>query len=442
MYVARTFRMSAAAVAAVLTVGTLGATAAQARPAKPGAVTNLTASATTSGLTGGTYNVTARWDAVSNATGYRASITKAGVVLASTTVTSPAWHPTLATSAGAATLSVKTVVGHRQSRARSVGFELTPDTTAPRGSYSSSWDNESGDASITEDSLTDDSPVGQVTRTVSWGDTSSAVDWPIGTTLPTHNYDVPPLAEITFQATVTLKDVWGNQRDVPVAPIVFNDVVAPVGLFHRSSGTIWAKFTKVTLTQDTLTDNRTDPGDIGRSVDWGDDSPVKMWTNGTTISHVYAGDGTFQPVVNAEDQAHNPTTFLMSPVTVKKDATGPRVRLTLPRAKHSVRAWKSLRGKAADAETGLKSVRLKAVEKRGGSWFGYRPTTHTWVKAATKARAFTRAVAFTLKTDPISHRWTAKLAKLRKGTLVYKVQATDRVNNRSTVTHKASLTRA
>src|SRR5204863_10181307 len=106
------------------------------------------------------------------------------------------------------------------------------------------------------------------------------------------------------------------------------------------------------------------------------------------------------------------------------------------------KAWKTLRGKATDTQTGVKSVVLKAVEKRGGSWFGYNAATHTWVKAGSKAKAFSRSKAFVL-TANAQDQWTARLAMLRQCTLVYKVRASDQVHNLSvTVAHKASLTRA
>jgi hypothetical protein len=106
-----------------------------------------------------------------------------------------------------------------------------------------------------------------------------------------------------------------------------------------------------------------------------------------------------------------------------------------------VKAWRTLRGTATDAETGVKSVSLKAVEKRGASWFGYNAVKRAWVKATSKKRAFAKAKAFALTTNA-QHQWAAKLTKLRKGTLVYKVRATDQVHNKSAlVVHKATLTK-
>ncbi len=157
---------------------------------------------------------------------------------------------------------------------------------------------------------------------------------------------------------------------------------------------------------------------------------------------MYATADSYTPVVTITDEAGIPADIPTSAVVVSADTTGPKVRLTVPSAKHSVKAWKTLRGKATDAGTGVKSVWLKAVEKRKAGWFGYNAATHTWVKAATKTKAFKKAKPFT-RTTNAQHRWTAKLAKLAKGTLVYKVRATDMVGNRSaTVTRTAKLTKS
>ena len=438
MNVGRTLRMLGGSLVASLVIGALGTAAAEARPNKPGPVTGLQAQVTPGSLT---YAVAATWNAVANATGYKATITKAGATLASKTVTSPAWSPTVTTTPGTATLSVKAVINHHQGRTSSISIALA-DVTAPNGTYSSVWDNDTGAATLTQDSLTDDSPTSQVTRSVDWGDGSPVEPWSGGTTL-NHNYTLTPAQEVTFQPTVTLTDLANNPRTVDAAPIVFNDFVAPTGLFGVAPGTAWAKFTKVKVTQSALSDNRTATADIVRTVDWNDGSAVQTWTNGTTITHVYAAAGTVEPVVTAEDQAHNVSTFHLSAVTVNVDAVAPVVRLLLPKThRHSVKAWTTLKGKATDtAGTGVKIVKLNAVEKRGTKWFGYRPATKTWVKAATKAKAFARSRAFRLTTGT-RHLWSAHLAGLRKGTLVYKVSAVDMVNNASkTITHKATLTK-
>jgi hypothetical protein len=433
MFTLRTLRVPAAAAAAFIAIGTVGAAPAMAGKPAP-APTGL--AATVTAHQNGSYDVAATWNVVANATSYRVSLTKGGTTLASTTVTSTSWTPHVTTTPGNASLSVRGVIGKKPGRTATLTVPL-PDKIAPQGSYSSDWNNNTGLATITQDSLTDNLPVSGVTRTVNWG-VGSPVAWPSGTTI-SHTY---PLDEKRYAPTVTLEDAAHNVTVVDVPAVVINDDEAPTGSFSAAPGAAWEAFTTVTVTQDgALHDNWSPADQITREVAWGDGT-TSDWTTTGPATHVYKSAGHYTPVVTLTDEAHNAHPVSTSDVVVTADTTGPELKLTLPKAKHSVKAWKKLRGTATDAETGVKSVWLKAVEKRGAKWFGYNASTHTWVKAKSKAKAFAKAKPFTRVTNA-QHQWTAKLAKLRKGTLIYKVRATDQVKNRSvTLTHKATLTKA
>jgi hypothetical protein len=385
------------------------------------------------------YAVAAHWTAVANATKYRVAVTKGGVTLVSTSVTTTSWSGTLTTGAGNATLGVRAVISRKSGAEATVAIPL-PDVTAPTGSYSSSWDNASGVAMIVQESLADDSPVNQVTRTVDWNDGSLPEAWSTGASLK-HTY---PVAAHRYVPTVTLKDAALNQTVVNVPAVVLLDLTAPTGAYAASPGAAWAAWTPVTLTQTALSDGvGSPPNMITRVVAWGDGTTT-TWTTGTTTTHVYAAAGTFTPTVTLTDEAHNTTTPPISStaVVVSADTTAPVVSLLLPRAKHSVKAWRTLRGRATDVPgTGVKAVKLRAVEKRGTRWYGYRPATKTWVKALTKAKAFAKSRPLTLHTSTVN-RWAGTLAGLRKGTLVYKVRAGDQMGNVSAATvHTAKLTR-
>jgi hypothetical protein len=436
MHTLRTFRLSSAVAAAAalgaVSLGAVGATAAQAAPNKPGPITGLTATATAHQDT--SYDVSASWNAVANASSYRVSITEGGVTLSSATVKTSSWTPTFKASPGTASLSVKAVARHKASKPTTISVPLD-DVTAPDGSFSTTWDNDTGGATLTQDALTDNAPVSGVTRTVDWNDGTAPVAWTSGTTIG-HTY---PLTAKRYVPTVTLEDAAHNVRVVEAPAIVIDDTDAPTGTFTDENATAWAGFTKVTVSQSALADNWSPADKITRSVDWGDGTTT-AWTSGTTVQHVYSVAGSFTPAVTVTDEAHNAATLQTSSVVVSADVVAPTVKLTLPSAQHSVRAWRTLRGTAVDHQTGVKRVSLKAVEKRHGAWFGYRVASHTWVKAATKSKAFATATSFALTTDS-SHRWAAKLVGLARGTLVYKVWAVDQVGNRSaTVTHSASLT--
>jgi hypothetical protein len=442
MGVTRTFRLLTGAVAGALALGVVATTtAAEAKPpTKPGAITGLTATVTPH--PGDKYDVAATWNPVANATGYRASVTKGGSVLVSTTVTTASFASSLSTAPGAGSLSVKAVIGNRQGKPSTVPVQFA-DVTAPTGAFSASSDNSTNQATITQDALGDDSGAAGVTRTVDWGDGTGAQVWTTGTTI-NHTYVVGPSQEVRFAATVTLKDGAGNTTKVDVVPApVFHDTTKPVGAFSAAPSAAWATLTKVALTQNSLSDDKSPEADISKSINWQDGSAPQVWTGDVPVTHIYTVAGTFTPVVTATDEAGNAAVIDASAVTVKVDATAPVVKLTLPtRHKRSVRSWRTLRGKATDSKgTGVKSVSLRAVEKRGKVWYGYNATTKKWVKARTKTKAFSLSRAFTLKTTS-THTWAATLVKLTKGTLVYKVRATDLVKNTSAwVSHTATLTR-
>jgi hypothetical protein len=414
--------MPAVVVTAALAVSVLGTSAAEAKPTKPGTPT-VTASATEPSI--GTYDVDASWTAVSGATSYRASVIRSGSTLTSATLSGTAWHPHVSATPGQQlTVSVKAVVNRQPGRSGTRTFTLT-DQISPTGSFSSTFVTDTGAATVTQDSLVDDSPVAGVTRTVTWGDGSLPEVWTSGTTID-HQY---PLVAARYEPTVKLEDASHHVTVVTSSGVVVQDDTAPTGTYSAAPGAAWAKLTQVTLTQTAIHDV------------WSDGSAPEVWTSGDTLSHVYAVAGGYTPHVTLTDEAGNAATFDGSLVTVTADTAAPTVKLTLPRRLHSVKAWRTLRGKATDAGTGVKSVVLKAVEKRGHAWYGYRPASHTWGKATTKAKAFAKARAFRLTTGP-KHGWTATLARLRKGTLVYKVRATDQVGNASvTLSHLAKLTR-
>jgi hypothetical protein len=342
------------------------------------------------------------------------------------------------TGFGDVKLSVAAVVGHRKGRATTLVVHL-PDVTAPSGTFVTSKDEPTKLGIITQTALSDNAGTAGITRTFDWDDSTPAVTLTSSdsSTEITHTYT----SFGRYVPKVTLTDASDNSVTYTLSAIVLGDVTAPTGSVAVSPSAAWASFTHVVATPSALSDDASPSDNIAVHVSWGDGTSSDS-AGTATLDHVYASAGTYVVARTITDEAGNPKALPDSSVVVTADITGPRVKLTLPRAKHSVKAWRTLRGKATDAQTGVKSVRLKAVEKRGGHWFGYKAGTRTWVKAGSKAKAFSRARAFTLTTNA-KHQWAAKVAKLRKGTLVYKVRAADQVHNLSkTVTHQASLTRA
>jgi hypothetical protein len=424
-----------AALSASLTVAVATAPAQAAPPApKPGPVTGLTMSLA---KPADNFTVSASWNAATGATTYNVALTNAvtGAALASNSVGTTSWSASVNLT-GVSTVRL-TVSGQnkRTGPAASVTQDV-PDLTAPFGTYTVSWVDRTG--TITQTSLTDDGPIGQVTRTVNWGDGTAALAWPNGDTI-THLY----AADGLYRPTVTLTDGVGNSRVVALAAIVPGDKTAPVGTFTTSPGKAWEKLTSVHVTQTALSDDFSPASYLLRWVNWGDGSAVQAWVDGVSIAHVYASAGTYTPQVVLKDEAGNTRQVPAEPVTVASDTVVPLVKLTVPKkgVADEVSSWKKLTGTASDDKgTGVASVAVLAIEKRATGWFFYKGTTKKWAKAATKAKAWKRAKAAV--TEPTAKgAWTVKLAGLRQGKLFVKVNATDAAGNVSkTVAKKAVLT--
>src|SRR5215212_3484834 len=145
------------AATTALVIGAVGVTPAQAKPAP--APTGLAADVTPH--LNGSYDIAASWNASPRATSYRVTLTQGGATLASAKVTTTHWSQTVTATPGTASLKVRPVVRNQPGKAATISVPL-PDVTAPNGSYSSTWEDNTGDATITEDSLTDTSPVANV----------------------------------------------------------------------------------------------------------------------------------------------------------------------------------------------------------------------------------------------------------------------------------------
>ncbi len=426
---------------AALSVGlALTATPAIAKPpVKAGAVTNLVLSAT---KTGGTYNVGSTWSAGTNATKYVVRLSKSGVTLDSATVTGLSWTGHTSEAAGSlVTVTVTSYNGTRKGGVRSANLTL-PDLTAPTASYVVTHDPApSGpNVTVTVTGLSDNvTPVASIVQTIDWGDGTPVEPWNTSNAAIVHAY---PDAEARYVAGVTLADQAGNQRSYPLV-VVVQDVMAPTGSFALSTPTAWAKWTPVGIDQAAINDNLSPDDQIARVINWGDGAQ-SVWAQGTNPTHVYATAGSYSPTVVLTDEAGNSSSgFGTSTVVVAADTMKPVIKLTPPKfRKARVASWRVLTGRASDAQTGMRNVALKAIEKRGASWFSYQPATRTWVKSgATKARAWRKATVVKVNVASAG-TWAVRLPRLTKGTLIYRARAVDNRSNASAwVAKRAVLTR-
>jgi hypothetical protein len=414
-------------------LGTASAVVRLGKPVKIGPVQNLAA---TPSKPGAAYLVTSSWDALTGAARYDVSLlSSAGTVLASDRVTSPGWLVNTTLGAGSV-VRVKVVpvsTTGRRGTAASTSVVL-PDLTPPVGTYSVTKSQPAeNDVTVTQDSLTDDgSTPAEITRSIDWADPNDSVDgfepWSTGVNL-THHF----VADGVYHASVHLVDKAGNSDDVPVT-IAVNDHMAPSATYAAGPARPWARWSRVTLTESGLTDNFSAPSSVTRVVDWGDGSGKTTWAQNTTADHVYSTAGSYTPTVTLTDEAGNSADVSATPLTVVADSTAPVLRFSAPRQRvRYVDSWRTLRGTVTDAGVGAAKVRVKAVEKRGTAWYAYRPATGTWSRYATKTRALSKAGL--VQVIPSSTgTWSARINRLRRGTLVLSMTAVDNVGNGSSPT--------
>jgi hypothetical protein len=427
--------LAAALGLTALVLALTGQAPAQAKPpVKPGPVTGLAMSLS---KPADNFTVAASWTAATNATTYVVALTNAttGAALAGSSVGVTTWSASVNLTGVTQVRLTVTPYNTRPGPAASITQDV-PDLSAPSGTFTVAWVDRTG--TITQTALTDDRPVGQITRTVSWGDGTAAVAWTSGPTI-SHLY----AADGLYRPTVTLKDAVGNTRVVNLAAIVPGDKTAPVGTFTTSPGKAWASVTPVNVTQTALSDDFSAAADVLRWINWGDGSAVEPWAGSVTASHLYAAGGTYTPQVVLEDEAGNTRSVPAEAVTVQADTVLPLVKLVLPKkgVADEVSSWKKVFGQATDEKgTGVDVVAVMAIEKRATGWYYFKATSKTWAKAATKGKAWKRAKGAVVE-PTAKGAWVVRLTGLRKGTLFVRATATDLAGNVSKpVAHKAVLT--
>jgi hypothetical protein len=287
-------RAATKVVAAVAVVGLVasGPAATAKPPVKAGAPTDLAVAV--SAASNGRYELDSTWKPGANTTSFKVNVTNAaGTVLDSATVTPPAWTAFVKVPAGTALKVTVTAYNGTRKGAAAAKSVVTPDLTAPTGSFTGSSDQYVG--SIHQTALADDvSPVSAIKRTVDWGDGSTPAAWTTAGDL-THTYAKAG----QYVATVTLADEAGNTRRIDV-PITVKDQTAPTGTFAGSSD----KFDGV-LHQVALADDVSPASAIKRTVDWGDGSTPEAWTTDADLSHTYTEQKRYVATVTLVDEAGN-----------------------------------------------------------------------------------------------------------------------------------------
>ena len=212
--------------------------------------------------------------------------------------------------------------------------------------------------------------------------------------------------------TVSRTHAAGNTSEVALGTVVVGDHTPPVGEFGvTTSG--WARWTRVALTETACDDNFSSSDHVTRTVAWGDGS-TDTWTGGAAPTHVYATADTYSPKVTLTDEAGNTTEVTMGDTVVSADTGRPTVSLAKPATRRTwVRKWVTLHGKAKDAATGVRVVRLRLVEKRGTTWYAYRAAKRRWVRGGSTQAAALRRTTVAKARPTATAKWSHKVSGLR-----------------------------
>ncbi|MEU4217068.1 hypothetical protein [Actinoplanes sp. NPDC026623] len=296
------------------------------------------------------------------------------------------------------------------------GAENTPPQATYYLAAQHVWVGQS--VTLVQDSLTDDATApADITQFVSWGD-GQGETVPGTTTRISHVYS----GIGSYAPTLTVSDGTAASNGFG-EPRVLAYVHEWVGSAKLKKTSAWVG-EAVTMEYHTSSD-----ADTVR-ISWGDGktSTVTASVRVATATHAYASAGTFTATAAPGNENGVATPKPAGTITIKKDAGKPTVTLRKPSSPSARRSWATVRGTSSDAASGVRSVSLTAIEKRGSSWYYY--TGSAWKKATSSATAAKKAKILT-RTPSSSGAWSTKIKSLAKGTVRFTYSAVDRAGNRS-----------
>lgn len=399
-----------AALGTAASLGLVAAPAMAARPVKPGVVTNMTFTATAPA-----YHLASTWSAGKYATAYQVKLTNAaGTVLDNEKVTTTGWSLDVTTKQAPLGSVVKLAVTSLNGKQKSATVSRTltmPDVTPPTGSYSAVVNGYT--ATLTQDSLSDDSGAANVSRSIDWGDGTAAQAW---SAQPQHVY-----AKVgSYTITVTLKDQAGNTAvEKTKANVVDNP---PTGTFTVQ----WDNSTGAATVDAVVKDDITPSSAITGTIDWKDGSPVDSFTGSGTLAHTYAKTAArYVPTVVLTDD-HGYTTTYQTPAIVINDTAAPTGTFVLNRSTAWAKYTKVVLSQTAIHDDWSPDANIKRTVDWGDGdvqqWTAGTTLTHVYRSAGSYAPKVTltdeagnatdpavSAGAVTVKADTAAPRVTIKL---------------------------------
>ena len=200
--------------------------------------------------------------------------------------------------------------------------------------------------------------------------------------------------ESTYQLAVKTRD-GSDTRAVEAFQTPALDTVAPTGSFKldRTSGyLVGGDLDAASSAEFRITQIGALEAGAVRQVVAGDGSGAKAWASGSGFTLRYTRAGTFTPKVVLTDQVGNRAEVVLPTVRALLDRVAPTLKITVPGKSNKVRSWRSVRGTASDAQTGVAVVVVVVMQKRGSVWWVYDFRKRKWVEGFATIRKTDRKV--------------------------------------------------
>jgi hypothetical protein len=230
------------------------------------------------------------------------------------------------------------------------------------------------------------------------------------------------------------------------------DTTAPTGTFTVAPTHSWLTFDFLSLEESqtasvTITQTSAVEAGVTRKVVAGDGSTARPWTSGSSLVITYKKAGTFTPKVELTDPFGNASTVALNTVTIAEDTTAPVVRIARPAAsmRDRIAGWRKIHGTAVDGQTGVDTVLVMLVQKRGAYWYVYNFHKHVWLKGRTgqiATLAHTKARPAILSTDSLDQWHTGRIRGLKTGKIVVRAAAFDNSINLGMAIVRQRITRS
>ena len=243
----------------------------------------------------------------------------------------------------------------------------------------------------------------------------------------------------TYCLSVTPKGFPLAEPSTQVFDTPAPDVTPPSATYSldRTSGYLLLNFDANSLDEFesarfVITQKQADSEIVSRKVSAGDGSAVKTWSGGQTFDLSYTKAGNFTPSVTVADQYGNTQVITLPAVHVLADNTPPKLKITKPAKASRIKSWRVIRGTASDKGTGIDSIVVGVMEKRGAYWWAYDSHHHRWLKGSksrAKTNKHTEAWPLTARLTRNGHWHTATIRGLRAGELYIQALGFDKAYN-------------